>query len=77
MITNNVIKNKFFFLEKLQLCFIDAINDLYDRIIQTNKNNENCFIYRNAVKINETFFEKISFRDCIVCNNVFYKSDNL
>ena len=54
-------KQIFLFFEKLHLCFIDAINNLYDRIIQTNKNNENCFIYRNVVKIDEIFFKRISF----------------
>ena len=54
-------KQILFFFEKLQLCFIDVVNDLYDKIFQTNKNDKNCFIYRNALKTKKIIFENVNF----------------
>ena len=34
---------------RLQLCFIDVLNDLYERVIQTNRKNENCINYRQIL----------------------------
>ena len=63
--------------ERLQLCPIDAVDDLYDRVVQANKDDEDCSTYRDALEAGETSAEGVSLRECSVRNGVLYKEDNL
>ena len=63
------------FLVKLQLCLINVVNDLYDRILKINKKNENLKIYRETYKKEQVIVERTNFQKCIVKNEIFYKHD--
>ena len=63
--------------KRLQLCPIDAVNDLYDRVLQANKDDENCNTYRDALEAEETTSEGVSLQDCTVRDGALYKGDNL
>ena len=47
---------------RLQLCLIDVLNDLYERVIQINRKNENCINYRQIL-IDEQIIKKKFFKD--------------
>ena len=70
-------KQMLFFSEKLQLYSIDAINDFFDRVFQTNKFNENCTIYRDVLKIEKFFAKNVNFQNCTIQNDAFYKNNKL
>ena len=61
---------------KFQLCFIDAIDDLYDRVLQINKENANCFLYREILKAKQVNVKKTSFQECIVKDETLNKHEN-
>ena len=65
------------FFYRLQLCLIDIVNDFFNRVMQINKNDKNCIIYRDALEIKKTSIEKVSLKDCLIKNEMLYKSDNL
>ena len=48
---------------RLQLCSIDAQNDLYERIIQINRENENCINYRQIL-IDEQIINCFKNHEC-------------
>ena len=50
---------------------------LFDRVIQTNKSNENCQNYKQALNEEFIFFEKINFKNCTNRNDVLYKNNLL
>ena len=62
---------------RLQLCFIDAQNDLYERIMQINRKNENCINYRQALIDEQNINEKISLQECFDRDEVLFKNENL
>ena len=66
-----------FFFERFQLCFIDTIDNLFDRIFQINKNNKNCVIYKTTIKNKKNIVDNVNFRKYTIQNNVFYKNNNL
>ena len=70
-------KQMLFFSKKFQLCSIDAMNDFFDRVFQTNKFDENCIIYRDALKIEKIFVENVNFQNCTIQNDAFYKNNKL
>ena len=62
---------------RLQLCSIDVQNDLYKRIIQINRKNENCVNHRQIL-IDEQFInEKINLQKCFNRNEILFKNENL
>ena len=62
---------------RLQLCFIDVLNDLYERIMQINRKNENCINHRQILIDEQIINEKINFQKCFDWNEVLFKNDNL
>ena len=63
--------------ERLQLCPIDAVDDLFDRVLQANKDDEDCATYRTAVESGEDTADGVNLRGCTVRDGVLYKGDNL
>ena len=62
---------------RLQLCFIDALNDLYERVMQINRKNENCINHRQVLIDEQIINEKINFQKCFDRNEILFKNDNL
>ena len=69
-------KQMLLFSIKFQLCSIDTIDDLYDRVLQINKKNTNCFLYREILKAKQVNVEEESFQECIVKDETLYKHEN-
>ena len=44
----------------LQIYFINAINNFYDRVLEINKKNENYIIYREILKIEQIIVENVN-----------------
>lgn len=63
--------------ERLQLCPIDAVNNLFDRVLQVNKDDEDCIIYRDALEAGGNTAEGVSLQNCSISDGVLYKGDNL
>ena len=49
------------FFERFQLCFIDIIDNLFDRVFQINKNNKNCVIYKITIKNKKNIVDNVNF----------------
>ena len=64
-------------LNVIDLCLINVVNDLYDRILKINKENENCDAYREILKTKKSIHDDINFTDCEIKNEVLFKNDNL
>ena len=62
---------------RLQLCSIDAQNDLYERIMQINRKNENCINYRQILIDEQIINDKINLQNCFDRNEIFFKNENL
>ena len=62
---------------RLQLCSIDVQNDLYERIMQIIRENENCINYRQALIDEQIINEKINLQKCFDRDEVFFKNENL
>ena len=62
---------------RLQLCSIDAQNDLYERIMQINRKDENCISHRQTLTDEQIINEEVSLRDCFDRNEVLFKNENL
>ena len=62
---------------RLQLCFIDALNDLYERVMQINRKNENCINHRQVLIDEQNINERISLQEYFDRNEVFFKNENL
>ena len=62
---------------RLQLCSIDAQDDLYKRIMQVNRKNENCISHRQTLIDEQIINERISLRNCFDRNDVLFKNENL
>ena len=62
---------------RLQLCSIDAQNDLYERVMQVNRENENCISHRQALIDEQIINEEISLQECFDRNEVLFKNENL
>ena len=59
---------------RLQLCSIDAQNDLYERIMQINRKNENCINYRQILIDKQIINDKINLQNCFDRNEIFFKN---
>ena len=62
---------------RLQLCSIDAQNDLYERIMQINRENENCINHRQTLIDEQIINEKINLQECFDRNEILFKNENL
>ena len=62
---------------RLQLCSIDAQNDLYERVMQVNRENENCISHRQALIDEQIINEEISLQECFDRNEILFKNENL
>ena len=62
---------------RLQLCFIDVLNDLYERVMQINRENENCINHRQALVDEQIINEEVSLQKCFDRDEVLFKNDNL
>jgi hypothetical protein len=62
---------------RLQLCSINAINDLYERVMQINRKNENCINYRQILIDNQIINEKINLTNCSNRNEILFKNENI
>ena len=62
---------------RLQLCSIDVQNDLYERIMQINRENENCINHRQALIDEQIINEEISLQECFDRDEVLFKNENL
>ena len=63
--------------KRIQLCFIDAINNLYDQILEINIINENCSIYRETLKIKQIHSKNVNFKNCSIKNGILYRKNKL
>ena len=63
-------------LNALSLCFINAKNDLYERVLKVNKKNENCNAYRETLKAKKIAYDDISLIDCEMRNEALFKNNN-
>ena len=62
---------------RLQLCFIDVLNDLYERVMQINRENEDCINHRQALVDEQIINEEVSLQKCFDRDEVLFKNDNL
>ena len=62
---------------RLQLCFIDVLNDLYERVMQINRKNENCINHRQALVDEQIINEEVNLQKCFDRDEVLFKNDNL
>ena len=62
---------------RLQLCSIDVQNDLYERVMQINRKNENCTSHRQILIDEQIINEEISLQNCFDRNEIFFKNENL
>ena len=62
---------------RLHLCPIDAVDDLYERILQANKDSEECSTLRTAIEAEEPTAEGINLQGCTIRDGALYKDDNL
>ena len=62
---------------ELQLCSIDVQNDLYERVMQINRENENCINHRQILIDEQIINEKMSLQNCFDRNEIFFKNENL
>ena len=62
---------------RLQLCSIDVQNDLYERVMQINRENENCINHRQTLIDEQIINEKISLQECFDRDEIFFKNENL
>ena len=62
---------------RLQLCSIDAQNDLYERVMQINRENENCTSHRQILIDEQIINEKINLQNCFDRDEIFFKNENL
>ena len=62
---------------RLQLCSIDVQNDLYERVMQANRENENCISHRQALVDGQIINEEISLQGCSDRDGVLFKNKNL
>ena len=63
--------------KKIQLCPIDAVDDLYDQVLEANINDEDCSTYREALEAGQTHSEGTNLRDCSVKEGALYRKDKL
>ena len=64
-------------LFRLQLCSIDAQNDLYERVMQINRENENCINHRQILIDEQIINEEINLQDCFDRDEILFKNENL
>ena len=64
-------------LDALSLCPIDAEDDLYERVLEANKEDKDCNAYREALEAGETAHDGISLADCEVRDGALFKNGNL
>ncbi len=50
---------------------------IYKQILETNKIDENCTLLREAIARDETQYEDIKLRNCLVQNEILYQDDLL
>ena len=62
---------------RLQLCLMNAQNDLYERVMQINRENENCINHRQALIDEQIINEKINLQECFDRDEVLFKNENL
>ena len=62
---------------RLQLCSIDAMNDLYERVMQINRENENCINHRQTLIDDQIINEKINLQNCSNRDEILFKNENL
>ena len=64
-------------INAIGMCPVDAVDDLYDRVLKANKNDEDCNAYREALKAEETTHDGISLENCETRDEALFKNDNL
>ena len=62
---------------RLQLCLIDVQDDLYERIMQINRKDENCINHRQTLIDEQIINERISLQECFDRDEVLFKNENL
>ena len=60
----------------LSLCFINAKNDLYKRVLKINKKNENCNVYCEISKTKKIVYDDINLINCEMRNEILFKNNN-
>ena len=62
---------------RLQLCSIDAQNDLYERVMQVNRENENCTSHRQILTDEQIINEEMNLQSCFDRDEILFKNENL
>ena len=62
---------------RLQLCPIDAQDDLYERVMQVNREDENCISHRQILIDGQIINEGVSLQGCFDRDGVLFKNENL
>ena len=64
-------------LSRLQLCSIDAQDDLYERVMQANREDKDCINHRQVLTDGQIINEEVNLQGCSDRDDVLFKNENL
>ena len=62
---------------KIRSMKFDSKTSLYDRMLKVNKNDENCFRYRQTIKKNRKTLHDVKLKICTIKNEILWHDDQL